>query len=117
MDLNDLMGEIQAERANAPAQPSARQSSRYTWPDLKPVAEPLWKEEDHLPRHQLTLSEYERHWLYWRLVVHLRSYEQYEWSEMKEALQGIITKLEVLKNGNAQTDHQTGSDSGEISQS
>jgi hypothetical protein len=100
MDLNDLLGEIQAERQSAPAEPNPRSVSRYTFPDLRPAEtqEPRWTAEDHLPRHQLTLSEYQRYWLYWRLVVHLRSYEQYEWSEMKEALQTIIKQLEELKD-------------------
>lgn len=101
MDLNDLMGEIQAERASAPVSP--RQSSRYTWPDLRPVTEPQWKPEDKELRHQLALSNYDLYWLYWRLVVHLRSYEQYEWSEMKDALNSIVQRLEVLKNGSTQT--------------
>ena len=103
MDLNDLMSEIQAERASAPVSP--RQSSRYTGPDLRPAAEPQWKPEDKELRHKLELSNYDLHWLYWRLVVHLRSYEQYEWSEMKEALNSIVQRLEVLKNGNTQTDN------------
>jgi hypothetical protein len=34
---------------------------------------------------------------------------------MKDALNSIVQRLEVLKNGNAQTDHKTGLDSGEIS--
>ena len=42
----------------------------------------------------LPLTKYQLHWLMWRIRVHLRSYEQIEWSEMKDVLTDILKLLE-----------------------
>lgn len=62
---------------------------------LYKTPEPQWTEDDKTKVwHDLALTRYEHYWLMWRLRVHLRSYEQVEWSEMKDVLTKILTRLE-----------------------
>jgi hypothetical protein len=42
----------------------------------------------------LPMTKYQLHWLMWRIRVHLRSYEAFEWSEMKDVLTVILKQLE-----------------------
>ena len=104
MELGDLLNEIQAERKLSPT--TSDQGERF--PDLaRPAGEPQWTPDDHQPKYTLQLSEYERYWLVWRLTVHLRSYRQYEWSEMKDSLTTILKRLEALEHGGTDTGSQT----------
>jgi hypothetical protein len=64
----------------------------------------IFSEADKLPSYSLALSEYERYWLECRIDVHLRSYEAVEWSELKEVLQSILTKLRGLKHGHTNSE-------------
>lgn len=41
------------------------------------------------------LTKYQLYWLMWRVRVHLKSYEHFEWSEMKDVLQIVLTMLET----------------------
>jgi hypothetical protein len=70
----------------------------------------FFSEADKLPSYLLALSEYERHWLECRIEVHLRSYEAVDWSEMKEVLQTVLTKLRGLKNGHTNSETTVASD-------
>lgn len=72
--------------------------------------EELFSEADKLPSYLLALSEYERHWLECRIAVHLTSYEAVDWSEMKEVLQAVLTKLKGLKNGHTNSETTVASD-------
>ena len=42
----------------------------------------------------LNLTKYQLYWLMWRIKVHLKSYEHFEWSEMKDVLQSVLVMLE-----------------------
>jgi hypothetical protein len=55
-----------------------------------------WSPEDKQPFIQLSLSKYEAYWLWWRLKVHLKTYEHFEWCEMKEVLECLITRISTL---------------------
>jgi hypothetical protein len=56
----------------------------------------VWSVEDKQPSLSLALSKYEAYWLWWRLKVHLRTYENFEWSEMKEVLECLIQRISTL---------------------
>lgn len=108
--LDDILDEIQAEQPRTPASRAGKVLHRL-YPDLDlPAVEPRWRPEDKQPSHTLILSEYERHWLACRIQVHLKSYELFEWSEMKAVLQEILKRLEALKHDG--TDTRTASTSG-----
>ena len=98
MDLEDLLDEIKAERPATPLRAAATRSETFSYGDALRTAR--WKPEDKLPSHVLELSEYERSWLVTRIAVHLRSYEHYEWSEMKDVLQTVLKRLEALAHDN-----------------
>lgn len=42
----------------------------------------------------INLTKYQLYWLMWRIRVHLKSYENFEWSEMKDVLQSVLTMVE-----------------------
>ena len=44
--------------------------------------------------YHLPLTKYQLYWLKWRIIVHLRCYNQFEWSEMKDVLEIILKQLE-----------------------
>lgn len=55
----------------------------------------VWSGADKLePIIHLSLTKYQLYWLMWRVRVHLKSYEHFEWSEMKDVLEVILAKLE-----------------------
>jgi len=87
MDLGDILDSLKSERRPLEASQG--------------LADPLedtitWTEADKQPCIMLPLSKYEAHWLYWRLKVHLRSYEAMEWSEMKEVLECLVKRISSL---------------------
>ena len=87
-DLSDLLDEIKAERP-------ARSEPNEAFDD--PICgKALWSPQDKLPSISMELSKYEAHWLYWRLQVHLRSYEAMEWSEMKEVLECLTKRISSI---------------------
>lgn len=97
MDLDDLLDEIKAEQPKPVPRTMSARAETFSYGDHLRVAR--WKPEDKLPSHVLELSEYERTWLITRIQVHLKSYEHYEWSEMKDVLQSVLKRLEVLAHG------------------
>ena len=110
MALDDLMNIMDSLQA-APAASRPKDEVYALYPALAlPLVKPEWQPADHIPKHVLWLSEYQRHWLEWRLMVHLRSYEAMEWSEMKQVLTDIVAQLKGMKDGNTGTVRATGQD-------
>lgn len=106
--LDDILDEIQAEQPRQVVRSMSRLAETFSYGDELRTAR--WSPEDKLPSYSLPLSEYERSWLVTRIQVHLKSYEHYEWSEMKDVLQTVLKRLEALKHG--QTNTRTESTSG-----
>lgn len=92
--LDDILDEIQAEQPHKVARAMSSRAETFCYGDELRTAR--WSHEDKLPSYSLPLSEYERRWLVTRIQVHLRSYEHYEWSEMKDVLQTVLKRLETL---------------------
>ena len=110
MALDDLMNIMDSLQA-APVVSRPKDEVYALYPALAlPLVKPEWQPADHIPKHILWLSEYQRHWLEWRLIVHLRSYEAMEWSEMKQVLTDILAQLKGIKDGNTGTGGTTGQD-------
>ena len=100
MALDDLMNIMDSLQA-APAEPKA---THVRYPALAlPEQLPQWLPADYVVDKQLVLSRYQLYWLKWRMIVHLRSYEAMEWSEMKEVLEQVIKLIEGVENGNRTT--------------
>ena len=108
MGLDDILDDIQAEQPRATPRVASNRSETFCYGDELRTAR--WSPEDKLPSYSLPLSEYERRWLVTRMQVHLRSYEHYEWSEMKDVLQTVLKRLEALTH--AETNTRTESTSG-----
>lgn len=90
MDLGNILDEIKATK------PSKVQDEPGYGPFGVLDNHNKWSVEDKLPSLQLELSRYEAHWLWWRLKVHLKSYESMEWSEMKEVLECLMKRISSL---------------------
>lgn len=99
--LDDILDEIQAEQPRQVARSTSNRAETFCYGDELRTAR--WSPEDKLPSYSLPLSEYERRWLVTRMQVHLRSYEHYEWSEMKDVLQTVLKRLEALKHDGIDT--------------
>ena len=99
--LDDILDEIQAEQPRQVVRTMSRLAETFSYGDELRTAR--WSPEDKLPSYSLPLSEYERSWLVTRIQVHLRSYEHYEWSEMKDVLQTVLKRLEALKHDRTDT--------------
>ena len=108
MSLDDILGDIQAEQPRATPRVASNRRETFCYGDELRTAR--WSPEDKLPSYSLPLSEYERRWLVTRMQVHLRSYEHYEWSEMKDVLQTVLKRLEALTH--AETNPRTESTGG-----
>lgn len=106
--LDDILDEIQAEQPRQAVRSMSARAETFSYGDELRTAR--WLPEDKLPSYSLPLSEYERSWLVTRIQVHLRSYEHYEWSEMKDVLQTVLKRLEALAHD--RTDTRTESTSG-----
>jgi hypothetical protein len=65
--------------------------------ELKPEPAPTWSEADKSPSLSITLSPYEVYWLSQHLDIYLREYGEHEWSEMREALTSLRTRLDKDK--------------------
>jgi hypothetical protein len=85
-ELNDILNEI--GKSTEPSRPR---------PDL--AIAPRWTEADKQKSFSLQLSKYELYWLMWRIEVHLRSYEDTEWSEMKDVMMGLLKELKEIWDG------------------
>ena len=94
--LDDILDEIQAEQPRQVVRSMCSRAETFSYGDELRTAR--WSPEDKLPSYSLPLSEYERSWLVTRIQVHLKSYEHYEWSEMKDVLQTVLKRLEALKH-------------------
>lgn len=105
--LDDILDEIQAEQPRQVVRTMSSRAETFSYGDELRTAR--WSPEDKLPSYSLPLSEYERSWLVTRIQVHLKSYEHYEWSEMKDVLQTVLKRLEALKHD--RTDPRTESTS------
>ena len=92
--LDDILDEIQAEQPRQAVRSMSARAETFSYGDELRTAR--WSPEDKLPSYSLPLSEYERSWLVTRIQVHLKSYEHYEWSEMKDVLQTVLKRLEAL---------------------
>ena len=99
--LDDILDEIQAEQPRQVARSTSNRAETFCYGDELRTAR--WSPEDKLPSYSLPLSEYERRWLVTRMQVHLRSYEHYEWSEMKDVLQTVLKRLEALSHERVDT--------------
>lgn len=99
--LDDILDEIQAEQPRQVARSTSNRAETFSYGDELRTAR--WSPEDKLPSYSLPLSEYERSWLVTRIQVHLKSYEHYEWSEMKDVLQTVLKRLETLKHDRTNT--------------
>lgn len=99
--LDDILDEIQAEQPRQVVRSTSSRAETFCYGDELRTAR--WSPEDKLPSYSLPLSEYERRWLVTRMQVHLRSYEHYEWSEMKDVLQTVLKRLEALKHDGIDT--------------
>ena len=106
--LDDILDEIQAEQPRQVVRSMCSRAETFSYGDELRTAR--WSPEDKLPSYSLPLSEYERRWLVTRMQVHLRSYEHYEWSEMKDVLQTVLKRLEALTH--AETNPRTESTGG-----
>lgn len=106
--LDDILDEIQAAQPRQVVRTMSSRAETFSYGDELRTAR--WSPEDKLPSYSLPLSEYERSWLVTRIQVHLKSYEHYEWSEMKDVLQTVLKRLEALAHD--RTEPRTESTSG-----
>lgn len=90
MSLEDVLAELKADR---PASAVIQEPGYGPWGILS--VDHSWSAADKEPSINLPLSKYEAYWLWWRLKVHLKSYEALEWCEMKEVLQCLMKRLET----------------------
>lgn len=90
MSLDEILDELSHESTPVPKR------------QLQEEPLPEFTDADKQISLSLPLSRYELHWLHWRLVVHLRSYEALEWSEMKEVLQCLVKRTSsILTSANS----------------
>lgn len=97
MSLEDILSELKAER---PASSVTLEPGCAPWGILSD--DHKWSAADKEPSIELNLSRYEAYWLWWRLSVHLKTYEALEWSEMKGVIQCLIQKIESSSKGSCE---------------
>ena len=97
MSLEDILSELKAER---PASSVTLEPGCAPWGILS--TDHKWSAADKEPSIDLNLSRYEAYWLWWRLNVHLKTYEAMEWSEMKEVLQCLMKRLEEISKNTSE---------------